>query len=816
MEEYVDPRDLTSFSLPAGNDEGLIGGIGLQPVSDESKIYPSPQTKQSSTGSGVSPPDRTDTAGTQTKPDGRFSHAAVKHLRAWYDIHSDHPYPSTEDVHHIGNHTGLSRQQIRDWFANSRRRAKIRPSTNAGRSSTDVNTALPRNIPQRRPTPTPHQHLNPFQRWEHSPPSDEAASLSDIYNAIALSGGPTDHSTNPEVSFDHVRTPSSVVTSQSSAGSGSCSSAHSQGSQNSFGSRERTRKTAAQRRRPARYLSSKEQSHTYQCTFCPKSFKSKYDWQRHEKSVHLPFEQWVCTPQGPRTDHPRKGFTCSYCGETDPDRAHLTGHNDEACFGRPLDERTFYRKDHLIQHLHTVHKVSHNEQLMRSWMVVRQDIRSRCGFCDAWLESWAERTDHLARHFRHNKTMADWNGDWGFDPAITDLLENTMPPYLIPYEKRTAMPFPEAGRLAGARPNAHQLVKEEIALYIQNHFDKEGDFPCDQDLCRLGKSVIQTAERIWGTSPSAPSSWLRDILIPANLVELDGEVDIGNPHHIQSPLSLDSGEGIFENCPLEDQLRRFVRMHHTLGRECPDHDIQSEACRILNQIEGTSLFTSRHVLGFLTRLVWESAEWIYPLRRRAKKDLLDIHPEEISNGQDVVRLGAGLTEMGAQWFTPQGSSLSAGSSSPAPAGTSMELAECRNWRPQIVGDHDFTNSPASHPQSILSSAPKPPNVTDFQPDCSHACGVDVDIPSWNSLRMPSNHFIHSGFTLIGRNTLVRASSAKDSYSDSAYQRLVRELALYVIKTTSPNNPERHVPTDNNLLKYSPLERVKIRPSVYNY
>ncbi|KAK1623331.1 hypothetical protein BDP81DRAFT_454462 [Colletotrichum phormii] len=270
----------------------------LQPVSDESEIFPPPQTKQSSTGSGMNPPNRTDTAGTQTKPDGRFSHAAVEQPRAWYDSHSDHPYPSTEDVHHIGNHTGLSRQQIRDWFANSRRRAKIRPGTIAGRSSTDVDPALPRNIPQRRPTPTPHQHLNPLQRWEHSPPSDEAASLSDISNAIALSGRPTDHSTNPEVYSDRLRTPSSVVTSQSSAGSGSCSSAHSQGSQNSFGSRERTRKAAAKRRRPARYLSSKEQSHTYQCTFCSKSFKSKYDWQRHEKSVHLPFEQWVPAAAG--------------------------------------------------------------------------------------------------------------------------------------------------------------------------------------------------------------------------------------------------------------------------------------------------------------------------------------------------------------------------------------------------------------------------------------------------------------------------------------------------------------------------------------
>lgn len=26
---------------------------------------------------------------------------------------------------------------------------------------------------------------------------------------------------------------------------------------------------------------------TYQCTFCTETFKTKHDWQRHEKSLHL-------------------------------------------------------------------------------------------------------------------------------------------------------------------------------------------------------------------------------------------------------------------------------------------------------------------------------------------------------------------------------------------------------------------------------------------------------------------------------------------------------------------------------------------------
>lgn len=30
----------------------------------------------------------------------------------------------------------------------------------------------------------------------------------------------------------------------------------------------------------------------YQCTFCTDTFKTKYDWQRHEATIHLSLDQW--------------------------------------------------------------------------------------------------------------------------------------------------------------------------------------------------------------------------------------------------------------------------------------------------------------------------------------------------------------------------------------------------------------------------------------------------------------------------------------------------------------------------------------------
>jgi hypothetical protein len=44
------------------------------------------------------------------------------------------------------------------------------------------------------------------------------------------------------------------------------------------------------------------------------------------------------------------------------------------------------------------------------------------------METWIDRVHHLADHFKTGKTMADWKGDWGFEPHILELVENSIPP----------------------------------------------------------------------------------------------------------------------------------------------------------------------------------------------------------------------------------------------------------------------------------------------------------------------------------------------------------------------------------------------------
>ncbi len=167
----------------------------------------------------------------------------------------------------------------------------------------------------------------------------------------------------------------------------------------------------------------------FQCTFCTETFRTKHDWQRHEKSLHLSLERWVCTPNGPRAFNPENGkVSCVFCGEANPDEAHVEGHNHSACQERTLGERTFYRKDHLRQHLKLVHGTKFANWSMEQWKVATPEIRSRCGFCGIVMDTWTIRVDHLAEHFKTGNTMADWKGDWGFEAPVLDMLENSIPP----------------------------------------------------------------------------------------------------------------------------------------------------------------------------------------------------------------------------------------------------------------------------------------------------------------------------------------------------------------------------------------------------
>lgn len=276
--------------------------------------------------------------------------------------------------------------------------------------------------------------LNPMQRWEEFPPEDEPASVTAILKAM--------EETSLFHRTDQPRRGRGKSTSRSrrSVSTASRDSSASSTGRSSATSSSRSRKRPSQ---PRRTRNERESSkpRIFCCTFCCDRFCSRYEWVRHEKSLHLNLESWYCAPNGPSILSLITGkHLCAYCNAMEPSQEHLSGHNYDSCQSFFNEPRSFRRKDHLIQHLRHTHNVQELPPL-DDWKTEVKSIVSRCGFCDMNFDNWDDRTSHLAKHFHRGSTMKDWKGDHGFDPHIRAQLKNAYPPYLLGWESDCIVPF---------------------------------------------------------------------------------------------------------------------------------------------------------------------------------------------------------------------------------------------------------------------------------------------------------------------------------------------------------------------------------------
>ncbi|KAL4745917.1 hypothetical protein BDW72DRAFT_198190 [Aspergillus terricola var. indicus] len=152
-----------------------------------------------------------------------------------------------------------------------------------------------------------------MERWRNSPPEDEAALIPDIVKALREAAGHPNtgsqcRSRNTGQAFRHYRTAASTTSGESSASSRGSqlserSGSSSQGQSQDRGSCKQLQPRGGRVGRPAGQNPRKKQADTnalrrYCCTFCCDRFKTKYDWARHEKSVHVSLDAWYCAPFG--------------------------------------------------------------------------------------------------------------------------------------------------------------------------------------------------------------------------------------------------------------------------------------------------------------------------------------------------------------------------------------------------------------------------------------------------------------------------------------------------------------------------------------
>ncbi|CAH0053747.1 unnamed protein product [Clonostachys solani] len=559
----------------------------------------------------------------------RFSRDSTKFLNRWLSNHENYPYPSREDIKTLQLQTGLNKTQIQNWLANTRRRQKKRgDSTSQSRYVYPRSTSDPIDAPLRPGTPAIRsdnnfRNMNPLQRWVESPPDREPATVKDIARAVA-SSPPRPSDTNDEGQPDDSLAPSVNDSSASSRGTSSGSSlgsAHSHSSGSSLGglapfARKRRRSKRARVKAKASSLAAIRQQ-LYQCTFCTETFLTKHDWQRHEKSLHIPLERWECSRNGPRERNPTTGKThCGFCGELDPSDSHIESHQPNSC-----QERAFNRKDYLRQHLRLVHKSALIQWVADIWKTPTPEVRSRCGFCGENLNTWDERVEHLAEHFKLGLTMAEWTGDWGFDDAIVHTLENSIPPYLIHNERTSPYPFEASNQSPESPRSAYELLTLELSYFVGNYQFQHGKPPGNATMVVEASRIIFASEILSvDEEPGSYPSWLRDLIMSDHNLALQARVmPIRTPSEGRlRTLQLRGKRNLFEDCPLESQLRSFVSNLCESGyTDITDIELQNEACHIMKRVEDSQAVDSGSVFKWLLGQIQMTVTWLADFKKRA-------------------------------------------------------------------------------------------------------------------------------------------------------------------------------------------------------
>ena len=756
----------------------------------------------------------------ERKAGARFSRESVKILKNWLSTHSKHPYPNDEEKKMLQRQTGLDKTQITNWLANARRRKKIiAPRSTSPGVRTWANAI---DIPVRVGTPASFEHMNPLQRWQNSPPENEPASVTAIARAVTASSSsnissglnsPFSHNFTDDGSGRSLCALSSASSLDNSFSSGgSFASAYSRASRGSFGSfnsidagrRRRRRKVSSRRTDGKQAMSTPLPSppKSFQCTFCTETFRTKHDWQRHEKSLHLSLERWVCTPEGARAFNPENGqISCVFCGEANPDEAHVEGHNHSACQERSLGERTFYRKDHLRQHLKLVHNVKFITWSMEQWKVATPEIRSRCGFCGIVMDTWTIRVDHLAEHFKSGRTMADWQGDWGFDAPVLDMVENSIPPYLIHDERNSPYPYEATQASPETARNAYELLKSELMFYITNEREIKGVGPTDEELQIEACRIIFGAEVLSKQTVSSNPSWLRELILSSDDLSLRARLAPirSQKDSRQTSLNINGKENIFDDDPMEQQLHEYVKARRLLGLTAMDSELQSEACNIIGRMEESSDRPSDEVANFLLRLIFTSPKFLRDFRQRALLPRSEDMGNEATRSTDPSSIDSTIhnysrleTELADFVRVQRTMGVEPSDIDLQKQAGITRCASDDGWN-QTAADNAAWLS--AFKQRHISSGLGASTLASNEPiTIASVTRPTQALPTKNIRALPTKNI--SGLpTIPGNSVKVGPFFFNDA---NCYRRLSRELNRWVQATMSPNNPNSHIPTDGEI------------------
>lgn len=334
--------------------------------------------------------------------------------------------------------------------------------------------------------------------------------------------------------------------------------------------------------------------------------------------------------------------------------------------------------------------------------------------------------------------------------------------------------------------DAYELISLELANFVHVYSDKFGGLPT-YDKMQLEACRILLSAEVISDREDSNASWLRDLIISADDILQEAKMRPvrsileGKLRRLKIP----GKDNLFDLCPMESQLYDFI--HARPSQSFTDVQLQQEASRLIQQAVIESDSSSEYVASFFTHLINSSADWLTPFRERHDISCASRSSDLLLSGSlsrinsilhnycELERTLADYIELlRAHGIVPDDAALR------QKANDIIDKMDDEEWKSVALNNEAwFAKFKSRH----MTDSNVQPNA--FMSGCLHP---PDDTHSW----LGSQQNINSD----GANTWMKTSFLLNG--DCYYRWIARELARWVAMTMSPNNPNQHVPTDEEI------------------
>ena len=372
--------------------------------------------------------------------------------------------------------------------------------------------------------------------------------------------------------------------------------------------------------------------------------------------------------------------------------------------------------------------------------------------------------------------------------------------------------------------NAYELIKLEMSYFGANHVEQHGRPPTDEEMMIEGCRIIFASELLSLQGIATQTSWFRDLIMKSESLVRKARFGPlrGAAENRLATLKINGKDNLFEACPMESLLHEFVTAKTLLGLTAMDDELQEEACRIVGRVEEVSTNPSEPVANWLIRLIKTSTDWLASFRRRAHLPRTEDVHDQIIRSRDPKSIDSTIHNFSrlerelADYVKVQRSAGVEPSDEDLQREARIIIYEFDDGWNQTAADSLAWLQAFRERHPADGSSPTPARAVGYPLQKGRLTTISAPIfppPAIQlpgaSARPPADSFDLVG--VLGQSVCYGNSNCYEHLLKElgrwtaalrpqwpCYQHLTKELGRWVAATMSPNNPNRHVPSDAEL------------------